>query len=121
MANFCNLVPPCVAGPAADSEAEMIVLSEDNYKDLIGKQIKVIAVASSENELEIEKEKEVNVKIIAAADKTDEEQVAASAPPEKVDSNQQSTVGYFLSKNICLRKGEIEVLFTNLHKLDWIQ
>merc|ERR1712051_839542 len=85
-------------GPAADSEAEMIVLSEDNYKDLIGKQIKVIAVASSENELEIEKEKEVNVKIIAAADKTDEEQVAASAPPEKVDSNQQSTVGYFLSK-----------------------
>jgi hypothetical protein len=72
----------------------MIVLSEDNYKDLIGKQIKVIAVASSEKELEIEKQKEVNVKIIAA----DEEQVAASSPPEKVDSNQQSTVGYFLSK-----------------------
>ena len=94
----------------------MIVLSEDNYKDLIGKQIKVIAVASSEKELEIEKQKEVNVKIIAA----DEEQVAASSPPEKVDSNQQSTVGYFLSKNICLRyahlfslrKVEIEVLFT---------
>ena len=80
----------------------MIVLSEDNYKDLIGKQIKVIAVASSENKLEIEKNKEVNVKIIPAADKTDEEQVAALTPPEKVDSNQQSTVGYFLSKNICL-------------------
>ena len=79
----------------------MIVLSEDNYKDLIGKQIKVIAVtASNEKELEIEKQKEVNVKIIAAANKTDEEQVAASSPPEKVDSNQQSTVGYFLSKNI---------------------
>ena len=92
----------------------MIVLSEDNYKDLIGKQIKVIAVASSENKSEIEKNKEVNVKIIAAADKTDEEQVAASSPPKKVDSNQQSTVGYFLSKNI-LRKVEIEVLFTNLH------
>ena len=82
----------------------MIVLSEDNYKDLIGKQIKVIAVASSENELEIEKQKEVNVKIIAAADKTDEEQVAASTPPEKVDSNQQSTVGYFFQKiYVCSR------------------
>ena len=79
----------------------MIVLSEDNYKDLIGKQIKVIAVASSKKELEIEKQKEVNVKIIATANKTDEEQVAASSPPEKVDSNQQSTVGYFPSKNIC--------------------
>ena len=80
----------------------MIVLTEDNYKDLIGKQIKVIAFSASttENKSEIEKNKEVNVKIIDAADKTDEEQVAASSPPEKVDSNQQSTVGYFLIRMI---------------------
>ena len=72
-----------------------VTCTEDNYRELIGKQIKVMASIEPETALasgSAIENKEVNVKIIVT-DKTDEEQVASH---EKVDSNQQSTVGHLL-------------------------
>ena len=75
-----------------------MIFLNNNFKELIGKQVKVISsTATIEPEVALAPEtaienKEVNVKIIVT-DKTDEEQVASH---EKVDSNQQSTVGHLL-------------------------